>query len=78
MQATKIENRVDSPLPGLRADPHDRVIAKERRIIMPTGTAIIVAGITLVFTLFALALAWADYYTRDVRMPGAVYFHKPK
>ena len=30
---------------------------------MPTDVAIIVTGITLVFVLFAVALAWADYYT---------------
>jgi hypothetical protein len=31
---------------------------------MPTDVAIIVAGITLAFVLFAVALAWADIYTR--------------
>jgi hypothetical protein len=41
---------------------------------MPTETAIIVTGIVLVFSLFAVALAWADYYTRDFRTPGAAYF----
>ena len=30
---------------------------------MPTDVAIIVAGITLVFVAFAVALAWADFYT---------------
>ena len=30
---------------------------------MPTDVAVIVTGITLAFVLFAVALAWADYYT---------------
>lgn len=33
---------------------------------MPTETAIIVAGIALAFIAFAAALAWADFYTRNV------------
>jgi hypothetical protein len=33
---------------------------------MPTDVAIIVAGIVLIFVLFAAALAWGDYYTRNV------------
>jgi hypothetical protein len=41
---------------------------------MPTETAIIVAGIVLVFSSFAVGLAWADYYTRNSRTPGAAYF----
>jgi hypothetical protein len=41
---------------------------------MPTETAIVVAGIVCVFAFFALALAWVDYYCRDVRTPGAKYF----
>jgi hypothetical protein len=45
---------------------------------MPTETAIVVAVIVLVFAAFATVLAWADYYTRNVRVPGAVYFHRPK
>lgn len=32
---------------------------------MPTETAIAVAGITLAFVVFALALAWADFQTRN-------------
>ena len=44
---------------------------------MPTETAIIVAGIVLVFSLFAVALAWADYHTRNFRTPGAAYFKEP-
>lgn len=31
---------------------------------MPTDIAIIVAGITLFFVIFAGALAWADFYSR--------------
>jgi hypothetical protein len=34
---------------------------------MPTETAIVVAGIILVFAVFAVSLAWADYYTRGTR-----------
>jgi hypothetical protein len=45
---------------------------------MPTETAIIVAGIVLVFAVFAVTLAWADFYTRNFRAPGAVYFKEPK
>jgi hypothetical protein len=44
---------------------------------MPTETAIIIAGIVLVFAVFAVSLAWADFYTRNVRTPGAAYFHEP-
>lgn len=33
---------------------------------MPTDVSIIVAGIVLMFTVFAAALAWGDYYTRNV------------
>jgi multisubunit Na+/H+ antiporter MnhC subunit len=44
---------------------------------MPTETAIIITGIVLMFALFAVALAWADYYTRNYRALGAVYFHEP-
>ncbi len=36
---------------------------------MPTDIAIIVAGITAVFILFAAALAWSDHYSS--RRPGA-------
>lgn len=45
---------------------------------MPTETAITIAGIILMFSVFAVVLAWADYYTRDVRVPGATYFRKTK
>ena len=41
---------------------------------MPTETAIIVAGIILLFAVLAVALAWASYYTRNVRTPGATYY----
>jgi hypothetical protein len=44
---------------------------------MPTETAVIIAGIVLMFVTFAVALAWADYYTRNVRTSGATYFHEP-
>jgi hypothetical protein len=26
------------------------------------------------FAVFAVTLAWADYYARNVRVPGATYF----
>jgi hypothetical protein len=45
---------------------------------MPTETAIIIAGIVLVFAVFIVVLAWADFYTRNYRAPGAAYFDKPK
>jgi hypothetical protein len=60
------------------SDFHYRAIAKERRIAMPTETAIIVAGIVLAFAVLAVSLAWAQYYTRNARVPGATYFDKPK
>ena len=41
---------------------------------MPTETAIIIAGIVLMFAAFAVALGWAAFYTRNVRTPGATYF----
>src|SRR5450759_2921763 len=65
-------------LTAMRSDYHYCAIAKERRIAMPTETAIIIAGIVLVFAVFAVSLAWADFYTRNVRTPGTTYFHKPK
>ena len=61
----------------MQSDYHRRAIAKERRIAMPTETAIIVAGIVLAFAVLAVSLAWAQYYTRNVRVPGATYFNKP-
>lgn len=30
---------------------------------MPTDTMLVVAGIVIVFTIFALVLAWADHYS---------------
>jgi hypothetical protein len=30
---------------------------------MPTETAVIVAGIVAAFVIYAMALAWADFYT---------------
>ena len=41
---------------------------------MPTETAIVITGIVLVFVVFAAALGWAAFYTRNVRTPGATYF----
>ena len=40
---------------------------------MPTETVIVVAGVALVFVVFAAALAWVNHYARDVRTPGAQY-----
>jgi len=34
---------------------------------MPTDVAIIVAGIVLVFIIFAVSLAWADHYSSGAR-----------
>ncbi|HYC16521.1 MAG TPA: hypothetical protein VEC94_04885 [Pseudolabrys sp.] len=45
---------------------------------MPTETAVIVIGIALIFTVFAVSLAAADFYTRNVRTPEALYFRTPK
>jgi len=45
---------------------------------MPTETAIAIVGIVLMFTVFAATLAWANYYTRNVRVPDAKYFHAPR
>ena len=45
---------------------------------MPTETVIIIAVIVLAFAVLAVSLAWADYYTRNVRVPGATYFDTPK
>jgi len=45
---------------------------------MPTETAIIVACIVLAFAVLAVCMAWAQYYTRNVRVPGATYFDTPK
>lgn len=50
---------------------------KNRGVAMPTETAIVVAGIVLVFAFFIVTMVWVDYYTRNVRVPGAVYFHGP-
>jgi hypothetical protein len=43
---------------------------------MPTETAIIVAGIVLAFAVLAVSLAWASFYSRNYRAPGAPYFNK--
>ena len=42
---------------------------------MLTETAIIVAGVVLMFSSLIMALAWADYYTRNTRTPGATYLN---
>ena len=47
-------------------------------LAMSTEAAIIIAGIVLVFAVFIVVLAWADFYTRNYRAPGAAYFDKPK
>jgi len=36
---------------------------------MPTDVAVTVAGITAMFAAFAITLAWASFYTRNVRPP---------
>lgn len=45
---------------------------EEGELIMPAETAFVIAGIVLVFAVFAVTLAWADYYTRNYRAPGAL------
>ena len=44
---------------------------------MPTETVIVIAGVVAVFAVFAVVLAWIDFHTRDVRVPGATYFNQP-
>lgn len=34
---------------------------------MPTDVAVVVAGIVLVFGIFAISLAWADHYSKGAR-----------
>ena len=34
---------------------------------MPMDVAVIVAGIMAVFAAFAITLAWASFYTRNIR-----------
>jgi len=36
---------------------------------MPTETMVVVGAITLAFLVFALTLAWADSYTKNVKPP---------
>jgi hypothetical protein len=38
---------------------------------MPTDTAIVITGIVIVFAMFAIALAWADFYTSKAKPPGS-------
>jgi len=49
-------------------------LSEKRGKVMPTETAIVITGIVLLFSIFVIVLAWADYYTRHVRTPGAQYF----
>jgi hypothetical protein len=41
---------------------------------MPTGAAVVIAGIVFFFAVFALSSAWADFRTRDYRAPGSKHF----
>jgi hypothetical protein len=52
---------------------------QKKGLAMPTQSIIVIAGIISVFAVFAVTMAWVDYYTRDVRVPGARYFgaHEP-
>ena len=36
---------------------------------MPTDTAVVVAGVVAMFAAFAVALAWASFYTRNFQAP---------
>ena len=38
---------------------------------MPTETAIVIAGVVLMFAVFAVTLAWADHYSRGSHAPDA-------
>ncbi len=44
-------------------------LVKRGAFAVPTQTAIAVAGVVLVFAVFAISLAWADYYTRGFKRP---------
>jgi len=61
----------DAASPPINGDP-----AQFGGLEMPTETAIMIAGIVLVFAVFAIALAWVDFFARDFRAPGATYFDK--
>jgi hypothetical protein len=37
---------------------------------MPRDTAIVIAGIVIAFAVFAIVLAWADFYTNKATPPG--------
>ena len=37
---------------------------------MPIEVAVVVAGVVAMFAVFALALAWADFYSGKSRRPG--------
>jgi hypothetical protein len=45
---------------------------------MPTETMIVIAGIVVAFGAFAIALAFADFRTRNFRTDGATYFDNRK
>lgn len=68
----------DTALIYLKAVSGERPIVlafgKKRGATMPTETVIVVAGIILMFAVFAVTLAWADHYARNYRAPGASYF----
>ena len=36
---------------------------------MPTETAVVVAAIVAMFAIYATALIWADFYTRNSHLP---------
>jgi hypothetical protein len=38
---------------------------------MPADVAIIVGGVVLAFAVFAVTLAWADFYSGKVKQPHA-------
>ena len=38
---------------------------------MPIEVAVVVAGVVAVFTVFAIALAWADFQCGKPRLPGS-------
>jgi hypothetical protein len=61
-----VKDAANAPIHGARA--------QFGGIKMPTETAIMIAGIVLVFAVFAISLAWVDFFTRDFRAPGATYF----
>ena len=70
LQTFLISVKVARVRPRFDFSCNSRVTAKGLDI-MPTQTAIIIAGVVLAFAAFAISLAWADFYTRNFRRSGS-------